>query len=517
MIATLSSATLLGIQGYPVAIEVHVGNGLPQFTIVGLADLACREARDRVRAAILSSGLNWPLKRITVNLAPADLRKLGTGLDLAIAIGVLIADASLPAHSFEGVSLLGELGLDGTVRPIPGVVPLVDAVPSARVLVPAASSVEAACVPHREVFAVNDLAHVAALAKGDQPWPAPVSRPHGGRRHDAPDMSDVRGQPFARTATEVAAAGGHHLLLSGTPGAGKTMLARRLVGLLPSLEASEALDVLRIRSAAGRSDSASLADGLDLTPPFRAPHHSSSMVSLLGGGTLSMRPGELSLAHRGVLFLDELSEFSPVVLDSLRQPLEEGVVRVSRARANVDFPARFQLVGATNPCPCGWKSGSVAVFGDLTPRCTCSPHQLERMRRRLSGPLLDRIDVRVDVARPSVEDLLGPPGETTECIAQRVAAARFLAAVRGFRCNAEMPYSALREWAPFDDAAEAAIERMLTRGALTARGMDRIRRLARTVQDLRVGVVDDALTIHSVMVATELRRGAAVEQQEVSA
>jgi magnesium chelatase family protein len=511
MIANLSSATLLGVEGHPVSIEVHVANGLPQFTIVGLADLACREARDRVRSAVLSSGLSWPLKRITVNLAPADLRKIGTGLDLAIAVGVLIADASLPADSFDSVSLVGELGLDGTVRPVPGIVPLVDAVPANRVLVPESAASEAACVPHRQVLAVRDLRHVVSLAKGEEPWPQPVARPVGGRRSEGPDLADVRGQPFARFATEVAAAGGHHLLLSGSPGAGKTMLARRIVGILPSLEASEALDVLRIRSAAGRSAGTATSIGLDLTPPFRAPHHSSSMVSILGGGTLAMRPGELSLAHRGVLFLDELSEFSPVVLDSLRQPLEEGVVRVSRARATVDFPARFQLVGATNPCPCGWKTGTVAAFGDLTPRCSCGPGQLERMRRRLSGPLLDRIDVRVDVARPSVGELLGPPGETTEVVAQRVLNARLLSSVRGFRCNAELPYSALRQWAPFDADAQRVIEKMLTQGSLTARGMDRVRRLARTVQDLAVGVVDDSLTVESVMNATELRRGAAVE------
>ncbi len=511
MIATLSSATLLGVEGHPVSIEVHVANGLPLFTIVGSADLACREARDRVRSAVLSSGLNWPLKRITVNLAPADLRKLGTGLDLAIAVGVLIADAQLPGDAFDGVALVGELGLDGTVRPVPGMVPLVDAVPATRVLVPEAAAAEAACVPHRMVFGVRDLLQVASLAKAEQPWPVATGKPDGGRRIAAPDMEDVRGQSFARFATEVAAAGGHHLLFSGSPGAGKTMLARRIVGLLPSLEASEALDVLRIRSAAGRSEST--WEGLDLTPPFRAPHHSSSMVSILGGGTMAMRPGELSLAHRGVLFLDELSEFSAVLLDSLRQPLEEGVVRVSRARATVDFPARFQLVAATNPCPCGWKTGNDAAFGDLTPRCSCSPHQLERMRRRVSGPLLDRIDVRVDVVRPEVHELLGPPGESTPLIAQRVMAARLLSAVRGFRCNADMPYSALRVWAPFDDAAQVAIEKMLTRGSLTARGMDRVRRLARTIQDLKVGVVDDALTVHSVMDALEFRRGAAIDME----
>ena len=508
MIATLSSATVLGVEGHPVAVEVHVGNGLPMFTIVGLADLACREARDRVRAAIVSSGLPWPVKRITVNLAPADLRKLGSGLDLAIAVGVLIAGETLNADAFDGISLIGELGLDGTIRTVSGLVALVDGAPGRHVVVPRSGVGEAACVPGRSVLAMRDLRQVAEVALGNEPWPQPAQPPCGGYRIASPDLCDVRGQPFARQAAEIAAAGGHHLLMSGSPGAGKTMIAKRLVGLLPSLNPPDALDVLRIRSAAGPFEGVCATRGLDVSPPFRAPHHGSSMVSLIGGGTMAMRPGELSLAHRGVLFLDELSEFGPAVLDSLRQPLEEGVVRVARARATVTFPAQFQLVAATNPCPCGWRTGELLATDDATPRCACSPHQIERMRRRLSGPLLDRIDVRVDVVRPSVAELLGPPGESSAVVADRVAKARAISALRGFRCNAEMPLQALRGFAPFSPAAQRIIESLLKRGLLTARGMDRIRRVALTIQDLAQPPGQAELGLDAVMQAVELRRGA---------
>jgi magnesium chelatase family protein len=513
MIATLSSASLLGVEGFPVVVEVHVANGLPNFTIVGLADLACRESRDRVRSAILSSNLPWPIKRITVNLAPADIPKLGSGLDLAIAVGVLISSGVVPAAAFDGVSLIGELGLDGSVRSVPGVVPLVDAVSTGCVVVPHTSGQEAACVPDRTVLAIRHLRDLIDIGLGTASWPDPVAKPTGGFRSPVPDMADVRGQPFARLATEIAAAGGHHFLMSGSPGAGKTMLARRLVGLLPSLGPAEALDVLRVRSAAGRFESVSVENGLDLSPPFRAPHHSSSMVSLLGGGTVAMRPGELTLAHRGVLFLDELSEFSAVVLDSLRQPLEEGVVRVARAKANIAYPASFQLVAAMNPCPCGWKTGEVLTMDDQTPRCSCLPNQMERMRRRVSGPLLDRIDVRVDVVRPAVDELMGGPGESSAVIAQRVVEARAVSAVRGFRCNAEMSQAALREWAPFTGEAQRVMEYLLTRGSLTARGMDRVRRVARTIQDLTVGVPDDHIGAEAVMQAVELRRGGAAHEE----
>ncbi len=472
--ASVRSSTLLGVQGKSVDVEIHVGMGLPGFTIVGQPDEACRESRDRVRAALLSCNLPWPNRRITVNLATSvHERKGGAGLDVAIAVGLLIVQEVLPNEIAERFAFIAELGLDGTLRPVAGIVPLVAAISDRTVIVAQECEREARIAARNEVVCAQTLAHLVECLVGDALWtPAPLHVAVGAAQSTV-DMKDVRGQAAARQALEIAAAGAHHLLLVGPPGAGKSMLAQRISGILPALSDEESVATTIVHSAAQVPLPSS---GIITAPPFRAPHHSTSLVAMVGGGASSMRPGEISLATNGVLFLDELGEFAPTVLDALRQPLEDGVVRLARAKSSVTMPAKFLLVAATNPCPCG--EGMPGV-------CVCDDSAKKRYLRRFSGPLLDRFDLRVAVSRPHVDELLADaPAESSREIALRVLRVRQIAMSRSNCLNSALSADLLDKFAPLTTSGAALLRFHLERGRLSGRGYHRIRRVARTIADL---------------------------------
>ena len=484
MLSLSFSAGMLGIEGYVVRVEANSSAGSPNLAIIGLPDRALTDARERVRAAIANSGFSYPAGRLLVNLSPADVRKEGPAFDLAIALALMAIDQPMDRDALQSFLALGELALDGSLRPVSGILPMVLGARNAgfaRLIVPAGNAEEAALVDGIELYAVDSLQSAVAVVDGNgAKWRRRTTAPNLVPREDRVhgDLADVRGQIAAKRALEIAAAGGHNLLLVGSPGCGKTMLARRLPSILPPMSLGEALDVTKIYSVAGLLGG---EIGIVQARPFRFPHHTISQPALVGGGPLA-KPGEISLAHNGVLFLDELPEFSRSAIEVLRQPLEEGAVTIARAAGTFTYPARFQLVASMNPCPCGYR-------GTRNADCRCDDAAVAKYVGKLSGPLLDRMDIQIEVARVPFDDMVRrDAAERSAVIRERVVAARYRQRARfegtPVTCNAEIPANAIRRWCVLDEPALRLLAHASARRQFSARALDRIARVARTIADI---------------------------------